>query len=48
LKSVGADARKGALLEDLKAIRRRWSEMPVLDRRNAEEIIGYDDNGLAG
>jgi antitoxin VapB len=48
LRRIGADRRKAALLEDLKAIRRRWSEMPLLDSRNAEEIIGYDDNGLPG
>jgi len=46
LRRIGGAARRGALLEDLAAIRRRWSEMPVLDRRGADEIIGYDENGL--
>jgi len=35
-----------ALLKDLAAIRRRWSKMPLLDPRSADEIIGYDENGL--
>jgi antitoxin VapB len=27
-------------------IRRRWSEMRVLDNRTPEEILGYDAHGL--
>jgi len=46
LRRVGSDARKAALLEDLAASRRRWSTLPVLDDRSADEIIGYDQNGL--
>jgi antitoxin VapB len=46
LKRIGSDARKAALLEDLAASRRRWSTLPVLDNRSADEIIGYDENGL--
>ena len=46
LRRIGGVARRAALLEDLAAIRRRWSEMPVLDRRSADEVIGYDENGL--
>ena len=46
LRRVGADARKAALLEDLAASRRRWSALPVLDTRTADEIVGYDKNGL--
>src|SRR5271165_1235191 len=46
LRRIGGAARRGALLEDLAAIRRRWSEMSVLDRRSADEIIGYDEDGL--
>jgi antitoxin VapB len=46
LRRLGDPARKRALLEDLEAIRRRWSAMPVLDSRSADEIIGYDENGL--
>lgn len=46
LRRIGDDRRKAALLEDLRAIRRRWSQMPVLDSRAAEEILGYGENGL--
>jgi len=28
------------------ASRRRWSTLPILDNRSADEIIGYDENGL--
>jgi antitoxin VapB len=46
LRRIGSDARKAALLEDLAASRRRWSALPVRDDRSADEIIGYDENGL--
>ncbi|MDQ0473690.1 type II toxin-antitoxin system VapB family antitoxin [Labrys wisconsinensis] len=46
LRRVGNNARRAALLEDLAAIRRRWSQTPVRDARSAEEMIGYDENGL--
>ncbi|MBV8427254.1 MAG: type II toxin-antitoxin system VapB family antitoxin [Hyphomicrobiales bacterium] len=46
LHRIGSDRRKAALLEDLAAIRRRWSALPVLDARSVDEIIGYDQNGL--
>jgi antitoxin VapB len=46
LRRVGSDTRRAALLEDLAAIRRRWSGLPVLDKRSADEIIGYDETGL--
>lgn len=26
--------------------RRRWAALAVLDNRSAEEILGYDENGL--
>jgi antitoxin VapB len=45
LRRLGEASKKPGLLEDLEAIRRRWSALPVLDSRNAEEIIGYDENG---
>jgi antitoxin VapB len=48
LRRVGSGAREAALLEDLAAIRQRWSALPVLDARNADEIIGYDESGLPG
>jgi antitoxin VapB len=46
LRRIGGAARRAAVLEDLAAIRRRWSKMPVLNSRSADEIIGYDENGL--
>lgn len=46
LQRTGSDAHKAALLEDLEAIRRRWSAQPVLDDRTPDEIIGYDENGI--
>ena len=46
LRRVGGSARRAALIEDLAAIRRRWSALPTLDPRSADEIIGYDESGL--
>ena len=48
LRRVGGAARRASLLEDLAEIRRRWSALPVVDPRSADEIIGYDRNGLPG
>src|SRR5208282_5343199 len=45
LRRIGGAARRAAVLEDLAAIRRRWSEMPLLDPRSADEIIGHDESG---
>jgi antitoxin VapB len=46
LRRVAGAPRKASLLEDLAASRRRWSALPVLDSRTADEIIDYDENGL--
>lgn len=46
LRRLGSDARRAALLEDLAASRRRWGGMAVLDHRSADDIVGYDENGL--
>ncbi len=46
LRRLGGKHRKAALLEDMAAIRRRWSAMRVVDDRTADEIIGYDERGL--
>ncbi len=48
LRRVGGAARPAALLDDLAEIRRRWRALPVVDHRSAEDIIGYDQNGLPG
>ena len=34
------------LLEEIAEIQNRLARHPVLDPRSAEEILGYDDNGL--
>jgi len=46
LRRVGGSSRRAALLEDMAEIRRRWSEMPVVDDRTPEEVLGYDEHGL--
>lgn len=46
LRRVEGSSRKAALLEDLAASRRRWRALRVLDSRPADEIIGYDDDGI--
>ena len=38
--------RTPSLREKLKAIRRRCSQLPVLDTRSPDEILGYDDRGV--
>ncbi|SMF55752.1 hypothetical protein SAMN02982989_0094 [Xaviernesmea oryzae] len=46
LRRTGSQAKKAALLEDMEAMQRRLSVLPVLDNRSDEEIIGYDENGI--
>ena len=46
LQRLRGQPRKAALLEDMAAIRRRWSELPIVDDRTPEEILGYDTHGL--
>ena len=46
LRRVGGERQKTLLLEELAAIRRRCAALPVLDERQSDEIIGYDDRGL--
>jgi antitoxin VapB len=41
-------ARGPRLSEDLLAIGRRCAALPIQDTRTAEEILGYDRNGLPG
>ena len=38
--------RDASLAEELLAIGERCSRLPVLDPRSADEILGYDQNGL--
>ena len=35
-----------SLRRELAKIRERCSALPVIDRRSAEEILGYDEHGL--
>ncbi|KQY45744.1 type II toxin-antitoxin system VapB family antitoxin [Rhizobium sp. Root483D2] len=46
LRGVGSRAGKDMLLEELAASRRRLAALPVLNNRSAEDILGYDENGL--
>jgi antitoxin VapB len=46
LRRLGGQTRRTTLLEDMAEIRRRWSEMRIVDDRSAEEILGYDEHGL--
>ncbi|MDG4676237.1 type II toxin-antitoxin system VapB family antitoxin [Shinella sp. 838] len=46
LKRTGLQAKKAALIEDMEAMQRRLSALPVLDHRSPDDIIGYDENGL--
>jgi antitoxin VapB len=39
-------AKKAALIEDMEAMQRRLSALPVLDHRSPDDIIGYDEDGL--
>ncbi|MFL6201089.1 MAG: type II toxin-antitoxin system VapB family antitoxin [Thermoanaerobaculia bacterium] len=36
------------LLETLMAVSRRCSSLPDLDTRDADEVLGYDDQGASG
>lgn len=46
LKRMGSHAKKDALMQDMQAMQRRLSALPILDDRSAEDIIGYDENGV--
>lgn len=46
LKRTGLQAKKAALIEDMEAMQRRLSALPVPDHRSPDDIIGYDENGL--
>jgi antitoxin VapB len=46
LQRVSGRPRQKLLLDSLAEIRRRWAAMPQIDKRIADEIIDYDENGL--
>lgn len=41
-----AAKREATLVSDIMEIGRRCAALPVLDQRSAEEILGYDKDGL--
>ena len=45
-KAIAAATPRAGLAERLMAIGRDVAAMPVLDSRSADEILGYDENGL--
>ena len=46
LSRVSREKRKRDLIEELTDIALRCARRPVLDSRSADEIVGYDGNGL--
>ncbi|MCA1369740.1 type II toxin-antitoxin system VapB family antitoxin [Bradyrhizobium sp. BRP14] len=46
LRRLANAGNRDVLLEELAASRRRWAKLRVLDNRSADEILGYDENGL--
>jgi len=46
VEALRAMRRDASLVDDLMAIGRRCAALPVLDRRSADEILGYDDDGV--
>ncbi|MBP2238671.1 antitoxin VapB [Sinorhizobium kostiense] len=48
LRRLANAGNRDALLEELAASRKRWARLAVLDNRSADEILGYDENGLPG
>lgn len=48
LERLKRDRKSQVLASQLEEILRRVDELPVLDSRTPEEIIGFDENGLPG
>ncbi|THK33331.1 PSK operon transcription factor [Ensifer sp. MPMI2T] len=46
LRRLANAGNRDVLLEELAASRKRWAKLPVVDNRSADEILGYDENGL--
>jgi antitoxin VapB len=46
LRRVSGRSRQRLLLDSLAEIRHRWAAMPQVDRRSADEILGYAEDGL--
>jgi antitoxin VapB len=48
LRTQKATMQDKATVEEILAIGRRFSALPVLDDRSDDEIVGYDENGIPG
>jgi antitoxin VapB len=46
LRKISSHPRQKLMLDNLAEIRRRWSAMQQIDRRSADEILDFDENGL--
>lgn len=46
LRRVSSRPRKEELLRDVEAIQNRIQALPILDNRSADDILGYNENGL--
>ncbi len=46
LERVRRDKRSNRMKSDIIAIAQHCSSLPDLDKRSADEILGYDENGL--
>jgi len=46
LERIGRRPRQQSLAEGVRRIQERLAALPVLDSRSADEILGYDSNGL--
>jgi antitoxin VapB len=46
LRCIAGAEEAPALLEELATIRNRVAALPILDRRSADKILGYDEAGL--
>ncbi len=46
LKRLRRDRSRGSLADELDRIAKRCARLPVRDRRSADEILGYDQDGL--
>ena len=47
LERVRRERSKRSLVDELEEIAEHCARLPILDPRTADEILGYDENGLA-
>lgn len=48
LERINREKRNRTLASQIGEILERVDQLPILDRRSADEIVGYDENGLPG